>query len=274
MPYARLFDQIHNLPTIPKVVQELIDNFNNKKIDAEKISRNIQKDQAIALKVMRLANSARYGAGRKIASIDSAVVMLGFDTLKTLVIASGLTGTFKDIPGMDKKTFWRESFSVANVSKLIAKFAKLETDVAFTCGMLHNIGETLMYLGHPQEMPRIDKLVSDGAKRHELEKDQFGYDYTDVGFGLTKRWNFPDVIQQALQHQANPLAAQPFSPYAAVLYLASYLNRCFMKEKSKEDILSQFPHDVAKSINIDLLTFFEVLVDLYEKEDDIELLLS
>ena len=70
---------------------------------------------------------------------------------------------------------------MANVSKLIAKFAKLETDVAFTCGMLHNIGETLMYAGHPDEMPRIDKLVSEGAKRHELEKNQFGYDYTDVG---------------------------------------------------------------------------------------------
>lgn len=274
MPYTPLFEQVHNLPTIPKVVQELIDNFNNKHINADAIAKNIQKDQGIAVKVLRLANSARYGAGRKIASIDSAVVMLGFDTLKTLVIASGLTGAFKDIPGIDKKTFWRESFSVANVAKLIARHVGLDKDVAFTCGMLHNIGETLLHLGHVDTMARIDKLVGEGATRYQLERNQFGYDFGDVGSGLAKRWNFPDVIQDALKGQNEPLAAATFSPYAAVLHIAAYLNRAIAAGKSKEDILSQFPHGVAKALNLDLLNFFETLVEMYDKEDDIESLLA
>jgi len=103
------------------VVQDLIKQFNDPHSNSDEISKKIQMDQVISAKIMRLANSARYGAGRKIASIDSAVVMLGIDTLKTLVVASGITGAFKDIPGFDKKQFWRDSFMSASISKLIAK---------------------------------------------------------------------------------------------------------------------------------------------------------
>lgn len=104
MPLESLFSETPNLPNIPRVIQTLIEKFNDPKSNADEISKNIQMDQVLSAKIMRLANSARYGAGRRIASIDSAVVMLGIDSLKTLVIASGITGAFKDIPGFDKKS--------------------------------------------------------------------------------------------------------------------------------------------------------------------------
>ena len=104
MPLESLFSETPNLPNIPRVIQTLIEKFNDPKSNADEISKNIQMDQVLSAKIMRLANSARYGAGRRIASIDSAVVMLGIDSLKTLVIASGISGAFKDIPGFDKKS--------------------------------------------------------------------------------------------------------------------------------------------------------------------------
>lgn len=273
MQYKALFDQIHNIPSIPKVVQELMDDFENEDTSPQDIGKKIQMDQSISLKIMRLANSARYGAGRKVNSIDSAIVMLGRDTLKTLVIASGVTSAFKEIPGLDKKAFWRTSFSIASIAKLIAKLAKLDGEMAFTCGMLHNIGDTLLYIVEPDKMTRIDTLVASGAVKSELQKSQFDLDYTDIGSELARRWNFPDEIVDAIRYQERPTENESQNPYAYTIKMACLL---FSKidNGDREDILKDFPTDIAKELNVDLLEIQESLVELFEAEDDIEVFLQ
>ncbi|MCP5169458.1 MAG: HDOD domain-containing protein [Hahellaceae bacterium] len=273
MSLEALFNETHNLPNIPKVVQELIENFNNPDVNADAISKKIQMDQVISAKVMRLANSARYGAGRKIASIDSAVVMLGFDTLKTLVVASGVTGSFKDAPGFDRKKFWRDSFMVASIAKLVGKHAKVDRETAFTCGMLHNIGEMLIHIAHTDKAVQIDKLVESGANRIDLEDNQFGYDYAQVGAELAKRWNFPQDIVLAIRQHANPTDYEPFSKLAGVVYISKYLNDAVNEQKDRENVLAEFPAPVAKPLGLDLVNFFEELIELTDAEDDIEELL-
>ncbi|KZZ33111.1 signal transduction protein, partial [Oleiphilus sp. HI0085] len=221
-----------------------------------------------------LANSARYGAGRKIASIDSAVVMLGIDTLKTLVVASGITGAFQDIPGFDKKQFWRDSFMIASISKLIAKHTDSDPETAFTIGMMRNIGELLIHIYHEESAVKIDKLVESGANRIDLQDNQFGYDFTQAGSELAKRWNFPTEIVNGIRQQAAPNDFEEYSAYSSIVYLADYLNEAFKAEQEKQEILSQFPVDIAKPIDINLVSFFEELVELAEAEDDIEELLK
>lgn len=274
MSLESLFKGSPNLPNIPKVVQELIKQFNDPHSNVDEISKKIQMDQVLSAKIMRLANSARYGAGRKIASIDSAVVMLGIDTLKTLVVASGITGAFQDIPGFDKKQFWRDSFMIASISKLIAKHTDSDPETAFTIGMMHNIGELLIHIYHEESAVKIDKLVESGANRIDLQDNQFGYDFTQAGSELAKRWNFPTEIVNGIRQQAAPNDFEEYSAYSSIVYLADYLNEAFKAEQEKQEILSQFPVDIAKPIDINLVSFFEELVELAEAEDDIEELLK
>ncbi|MCM5704089.1 HDOD domain-containing protein [Larsenimonas salina] len=273
----QLFEKIHQLPNVPEVVMELLENFNNRNISVDEVSSSIKKDPNLSLKVLRMANSARYGAGRNVASIDDAVMLLGFDCVKTLVIASGVTCAFKELPGLDRREFWRESFMVANIAKTILRNSKLKgtlPETAFTCGILHNIGLTLMHIGEPEKMLRIDKLVEQGAIRSELEQNQFGYDYTQVGAELARRWRFPETIRTALEYQNAPLSAEPFSPYAASVHLASYLYRCIVNGKTEEEALSQFPADVRKPLSLDLLTLYEEIVELMRHDDDIDAILA
>ncbi|KZY42142.1 MULTISPECIES: HDOD domain-containing protein [unclassified Oleiphilus] len=274
MSLESLFKGSPNLPNIPKVVQELIKQFNDPHSNVDEISKKIQMDQVLSAKIMRLANSARYGAGRKIASIDSAVVMLGIDTLKTLVVASGITGAFQDIPGFDKKQFWRDSFMIASISKLIAKHTDSDPETAFTIGMMRNIGELLIHIYHEESAVKIDKLVESGANRIDLQDNQFGYDFTQAGSELAKRWNFPTEIVNGIRQQAAPNDFEEYSAYSSIVYLADYLNEAFKAEQEKQEILSQFPVDIAKPIDINLVSFFEELVELAEAEDDIEELLK
>lgn len=275
MSLDRLLEKVYELPSIPKVVQELIASFSSHVADAASISRNIHTDPVIAAKVLRLANSARYGAGRNIASLDTAVVMLGFDTLKTLVVASGVTSVMAKIPGLDMKAFWRQSFMVANLSKMVAKSTKeLDPEIAFTCGMLHNIGIALMYLGHTDEMKAFEQSLQPGDNRTELEHRRFGYTNTEVSSNLARIWRFPPIIQDALLNQLSPLAVDPPSHYAATIKLAVCLNRSLEEREENEQIISSLPESLVEALHVDTYKLFDQLKLMCDAEDDIDSLLA
>lgn len=93
-----LFDQLHTLPTIPKVAQELILQFDNPTTSLDSVARSIERDPVIAAKVLRLANSARFRGARDSTSVEDAALRLGFNTLRTLVLASSMTDAFRAPP--------------------------------------------------------------------------------------------------------------------------------------------------------------------------------
>lgn len=270
MPLEKLFSQVFNIPSIPKVVQELIDNFNSDNSDTRDIARKLQMDQALSVKVLRLANSARYGAGRKINSIDSAVIILGFDALKTLVIASGVASACKSIPGLNQKQFWRTSFSVANLAKLLAKTSRQDGEVAFTCGLLHNIGDILLFLAHKEQMINIEALTAAGGDKAALQQNQFGCTYTDVGAELAKRWNFPEEICQAIANQNRPKKTASATAYPLILNLAVQMNRSIAAGQRAAGVLAEIPQEKLADLKIDLINLLEQLTRLMQQDDDIE----
>ena len=275
MPVDKLLKRVYELPSIPKVVQELIQHFSSTTANAETISKNIQSDPVIAAKVLRLANSVRYGAGRKVASLDSAVVLLGVDTLKTLVIASGVTGTMKNIPGLDMREFWRNSFMVANLCKIIAKNSEdCDKEVAFTCGMLHNIGIPLMHLVETETMNAIKADVESGTERIKAEQSRLGYDNNEVGSRLAKIWNFPDLIVDALAKQTTPMKSKPFSPYAAIIHIAEFINESLSEEIALETVMADLPEAAVTTLGVNTYQLFNQLKELIETEDDIDELLA
>ncbi len=273
MSVESLFNNVYSLPSIPKVVQELLDSFNSGTASADAIANNINKDQAFAAKVLRLANSARYGGGRKIASISSAVVMLGVAQLRTLVMASGVTSAFVDVPGLDKRQFWKDTFSIASICKMLAKHARIDAEIAFTCGMMHSIGELLIHIGESEKAAKIDKLVAHGGSRVELQDSMFGYNYADVGLELAHRWKFPETIQEAIRAQVKPLEGE-FCPYAALIFIAVYINESDEKSIGPEDQMAHFPMELAKKLNLDLGRVFDDWSSLKAEEDDIDALLA
>lgn len=275
MPVADMIKRIYELPSIPQIVQELIANFNSTSANAESISRKIQSDPVIAAKVLRLANSVRYGSGRKVASLDSAVVMLGIDALKTLVIASGLTSTVKNIPGMDMRSFWRDSFMVANLSKIIARNASgCDAEVAFTCGMLHKIGLPLMYLVKTDTMKVIESMVQNGNNQINAENAKLGYNHNEVGARLAESWKFPEIITSALSNQEKPLDASPFTPYAAIISLAATIAQRLDEDTDPKTIISELPEDLASTLVLNSFKLFEQLEQFIAAEDDIDEMLA
>lgn len=251
MNMASIFAETQTLPHIPKVVQELIESFKDDDVDVDDVSAKVALDQALTAKVLRLANSAHYGVSRTIANPHDAIMLLGFNTLRTMVLASGVTGAFRMPPEFDQKKFWKDAFGIAALAKWIAQYVPgCDKDTAFTCGMLHSIGDLLIRLVMPAESVSIDGAEKLGGKRHSLEYIKFGFNYADVGAELAKRWKFPEEIQLAIAQQNAPENSSEFSNMAGILYLAKYLKKAHEDGLSDEAILAGFPLQVASKIGM------------------------
>lgn len=275
MNFEALFQQQAALPSIPKVVQEVIESFNNDNVSIEDIAKKLSADQVLSAKLLRLANSSYYHVSRSIGTVDDAVLMLGFMTVRTLVVSTGLTGSFKAMSGVDLKLFWRYSLHTAIVAKWLAKKQHLNSDLAFTVGMMHAIGQLVMHAAMPEQTLQIDKIASPiDARRLDVEHTSFGYDFADVGAELAKRWRFPDEFSEAIQAFAVPLEADPFNKIAAVIHIAAWRARAEENKYSREEMGSTFPEDVAAKLGVKASVLLDDMPPLVELSAGMEELIS
>lgn len=246
----QLFDKTHLMPTIPKVVQELIDSFSNEDVDIESIARKVALDQVLTAKVLRLANSSYYGLQRRIGSVDEAVVVMGLNSLRTLVVATGVTGAFAPIEGFDRTHFWRRSLVVAAYSRWLAKRCGLNSEMAFTAGLMHAIGEILIHLAMPQEAAELDRRVRAGERRIDIERATLGFSHCEVGAELARRWCFPADMQTAILQYDNPLAHEPVHPLAALTHVSVILARVREHHEDEDALRAAWPDAVADVIGL------------------------
>ena len=266
----QLVDEIHQLPKIPQVVQELISSFEDTNADIDEIAKKISMDQVIVAKVLRLANSARFGGTRKVASIEDAVIRLGFNVLRTLVVASGVSSSFSNVNGIDKKNFWNTTFSVACVAKELAHFVRSDEEIAFTCGMLHNIGEMLLYIGMPEAMHQIETRIENGESRIVLQQGMFGFNYADVGAELANRWNFPESIEKLIRFQRQPEVFKGENQTLATLLALAIQIVEYYKEIRHEEVDAL----LLKRLGLDVISYRENLSDWLEMGEEFSKLLD
>lgn len=270
-----LFQQQTALPSIPKVVQEVIESFNNEAVSIEEIGKKLAADQVLSAKILRLANSSYYHVSRTIGTVEDAVLMLGFMTVRTLVVSTGMAGSFKKLPGVDLKLFWRYSLDTAVVAKWLAKRLKHNSDFAFTVGLMHAIGQLVMHAGMPEQALQVDKVAGPlDARRLDVERKSFGYDFADVGAELARRWRFPDEFAQVIKNFPLPLEAKPFDPFAAIVHLAAWRARAEENKYTPDEMESTFPADVAEKLGLKLDVFTQEMPPLPELSEGMQELVN
>lgn len=274
MNLQTLIDNAQKLPNIPKVVQELIESFGDENVSNDAIAKKISADQVLTIKVLRAANSAHYGGNRKVGSVNDAVFLLGFNAVRTLVLASGLTGAFKAPEGFDLKKFWHDSFAVAATCKWIARYSHDDAETAFTCGMIHNIGELLIHILLPAECAEMQKVVDKGARNVDIEKNYLGFDFSEAGAELAHRWKFPEAIVKGIRYQLDPHEAEDFPRLAGVISIALYINKMNEAGADSAAILANFPNTLATDLGINLVKMMEKIEDTKELATAIDELLD
>lgn len=272
MTVDELFGRVRQLPPgMPRIAQELLESFDKEEESGAhlgEVAAKVAMDQVLTAKVLRLANSAYFGGARNVATLDQAVVLLGLSALRTLVIASSATGLFPTLPNFDKRAFWRNCFLVASLSRELARMAKLDPNVAFVCGMLHRIGDLLIRVAEPELSADIDGYEDIGADRAETQKKLLGIDFAEVGAELANRWDFPEVIQEAIRSQLDPASCEEKANYAAVLNISSHLVKVTDAEMDEDDE-EFFPEEQAQLLGLGKDRVLHRLEVILEKGEDL-----
>jgi len=135
--------------------------------------------------------------------------------------------------------------------------------------LLHEIGDLLIMTEHPTQFTNIDNSVKLGANRAELEHTLFGFNYCEVGTELANRWRFPEAITDAIHYQSAPNIATPFSPYAALIYLAQQIIAQLDADAKPEQIMDALATDLVHTLSLDTRKMNEQIGQLGEITGDI-----
>ena len=270
-----IFSKIKQLPVIPKLLHELMQDFSNDNSRIEDIAKKIAMDQVISAKVLKMANSAAYRRGVEITSIEQAVIRLGFNALRSLVVASGLMTSFRTPSNFDKNKFWVDNFQVATIAKALAADCRaIEPETAFTCALLHNIGELLIQSTLPEEASLINMAISRGTSRIDAQREMLGYDYSQVGAELAKRWSLSETFVRAMAQQLDPLSFDPISPEAVLIRLAMFVSFAWNAGVPPQVIVARFPTPLALHLGIDPERLAERLDELHQHGNELAAMLT
>lgn len=206
-------EKIENLPTLPIVVEQIQKLIASPNSNMMQIASIIARDQAIAARVIRLINSAFYGLGGKVVSIQQAIVLLGLNTVKNLIVGVSVVKMFEESAGsasmFDSQKFWVHAFACALGAKMIAKKINArEPEDFFLAGLLHDIGILVLHQFFHQEFVGI---MQDAAGRKidyvKAEEDRLGVTHAEIGEYMGRKWKIPELLVHGIRYHHQPLFA-------------------------------------------------------------------
>lgn len=222
----KFFKQLHTMPMLPKVVQEVTQLLNSDDVDIKLLADKINHDQVLSARVLRMSNSAYFGCSRTVSSIEDAIGLIGLAKLKTLVVASGVTSAFKSVPGMNLKHFWQHGLITASIARDLAHTLGKDEDTAYIAGLMHTVGRLPIHMVFPQAGTKIEEACQDRSvlERNKVEQSilGIGFDHNHVGEKLAQQWNFPDEITRVIRYYTEPFDEKACE-LAPVVYAAAHI---------------------------------------------------
>jgi len=253
MQLEALLNYPRALPAMPRAVSDLLAEMNREDPSPKRVGELISQDPALTTRVLRLSNSAFFRVSRKIGTADEAVAMLGLTHVRSLVMAAALGASFKHVPGIDLKQFWRYSLQSAQIARTLAGILRQNQGNAFTAGLIHAIGILVMHIAMPDAITPVDMAVPPlDLKRAEAEREAFGYTYAEVGAGMIEKWQFPTDMVSALKHQHAPFEGEVYDPLAGVIHLASWRARGEELQLDHQGLAATFPDLVGLTLGLDI----------------------
>jgi putative nucleotidyltransferase with HDIG domain len=232
---GEVLDGVQKLPSLPSLVLEILESFENERMDVSTLARKIANDQALVARVMRVANSAFFGLSGQIGTIFEAISVLGFNNLRGLVTAAAIINSApKNLGQFDQVAFWRHGICTAACAKALARRTGLNPEIAFTAGVLHDIGKLVIVMQFPALAADFNLAASD-AESLSAERELLGFDHAALGGALAKRWNFPATLHEAISLHHTPLEECGRGGLADVIYVANVFAHALENGKIREE---------------------------------------
>ncbi len=248
---------IRDLPTLPRVLDEVSRLVENPNTTIEAIAKVISRDQVLSAKVLKMVNSPVYGFSGRISSIQHALVLLGINVIRGVIIS---TSVF-DIMAKAMEGLWEHSVGCALATGLIARKAKLKEPEEFSvCGLLHDLGKVVAAV----QLPELHKAVGETVRSQDLrwleaEKAVLGFGHDRINAWLATHWHLPPTIKEAMALHHYPERAQFYPQHAAAVHLGDFIVRIFEHGSGGDDQAVPLSPLALKILNLKLTDLDSVL---------------
>ncbi|MBI3524239.1 MAG: HDOD domain-containing protein [Betaproteobacteria bacterium] len=222
-----LVKDIGGLVTLPDVylrISRLIDDPNS---SANDIAKVVSQDPSFTVRLLRVANSSLYNFSSAVGTVARAVAIIGTSQVRSLALSMSIASSFDGLPNtlVSMKNFWRHSLFCALIARHLAKQARrCDPDTVFTAGLLHDIGELVIFNRMPKQAEQALQAILDSQDElpvYLAERQVIGFSHSEVGGEMARQWNLPPLLEECIAFHHDIAAAKRHPREVALVHLAN-----------------------------------------------------
>ena len=198
------------VPPFPAIANRIIALVGKEGVSVSELTDLVKMDPSFSAELLRFANSALFGAPRKVTSLDQAILKVGTERIKTMATLVAMNSMVRSSVRIEAlRKVWIHSLVTAVISEEVARITQSNRETAYTAGLLHNLGTLGMMAAYPDEYSGMLEVTNDGGfDLLRTEQDLFDIDHCDAGCYLAQDWGFPDELAAAIAtHHDEPVPA-------------------------------------------------------------------
>lgn len=219
MTQRELILQSYDIPAVPMVAVRILRLIDDPRTTIDDLQKAIMADQALATRVLKVANSAFYGVRQNVDTISEAIAIMGFNSIRNLTLAVATREVYKRF-GLIEQKLWEHSLGVSIASGIIASLMPtIKNEEAVVAGLLHDVGKVIMNNAEPERFALLTQRVyEERVTYYDIEKDIFGFTHAEAGYLLAEKWGFPEVLCDVIRYHHESFGGlQDKDPYARML---------------------------------------------------------
>ncbi len=275
--YKERINSLIGLPTLPTIAMEIQNIMREDKLSVVQTVPIIEQDPSLALKILKVANSAYYGMKQKVNSLRQAVVIIGMRELAGIVLGFSVLkslSTSDDETSLDWRKFWEHSIAVGHIAELLNdELGTHFNESPYSLGLLHDIGQLVMYRLEPLKYEEVFKLsMSENISMIQAEAHVFGITHQQAGKWIAERWGLSEFVQavNGNHHNLAGIEDDELMLAASLIQLSNYIanhirmNFGYRRLRMEDDIPEAWELIQVRSVRAQATNFNDFLLDLDE----------
>jgi putative nucleotidyltransferase with HDIG domain len=225
---AWILRDIRTLPTLPHVAMQLMQQSESANSSMAEVAAIVERDPSVTTRLLKLVNSPFFGIRNEVASVHQALILIGMNNLRSLVLSTSVMDLFDQrgqVGGFDRANLWRHSVATGVIARFIARETRgMDPDIAFTAGLIHDIGKVIIdrYL-HPEFIKIVNLIEKQDYSMRYAERSVLGVTHNEIGMHLAMHWNLPEVLQECVAYHHEPMEATNYPQAAAIITIANQM---------------------------------------------------
>ncbi len=217
------------LVTLPDVfirINSLVEDPNSTTGDIAKV---VSQDPSFTVRLLRVANSPLYGLSSSVDTVAKAVSVIGTSQIRNLALSTSVARTFAGLPNdlVSMDNFWHHSLYCALAARILARQARrCDAEAVFTAGLLHDIGELVIFNRRPEQAKEALLMVLDSVDElpvYQAERQVVGFDHAQVGGELARQWHLPPLLEDCIAYHHAVGEAKRYPRETALVHLANII---------------------------------------------------